>query len=312
MGLNLATHTRRNENLAVAVCAALSIGLLALPSADRIRVAGVLGTVLTGPYDRFAAFVADVGRVRRDNASLRAEVAALSVDREAAERLRRERDELRQALGLLDAAPADLVPCEVQRRRVAASASLILVRSVEAVAWERYQPVITVEGLVGRVHTPAGPSAAWVELLNSPGVGVSCQLVRTGLPGILHPREGDEFDLALVGRDEDVEIGDRVVTSDVGLLQGEAAVPQDALPRGLPVGVVVAVESPPEQLFKEIRVKSLASFSRLDVVFAVVGRGDWLTTVGARPDTAAAGAASPDAAFPDAAFPDTSAAGVRP
>jgi cell shape-determining protein MreC len=302
MGLNLATHTRRSENLAVAVCAVLSIGLLALPSADRIRVAGVLGTVLTGPYDRFAAFVADVGRVRGENASLRAEVTALRIDREAAERLRRERDELRQALGLLDAAPSDLVPCEVQRRRVAASASLILVRSVEAVAWERYQPVITVDGLVGRVHTPAGPTAAWVELLNSSGVGVSCQLVRTGLPGILHPREGDEFDLALVGRDEDVEVGDRVVTSDIGLLQGEAAFPQDALPRGLPVGVVVGVESPPEQLFKEIRVKSLASFSRLDVVFAVVGRGDWLTSVGALPDAAA----------PDAAVPDSASTGTQP
>ena len=32
--------------------AALFVGLLALPSADRIRVAGVLGTVLTGPYWR--------------------------------------------------------------------------------------------------------------------------------------------------------------------------------------------------------------------------------------------------------------------
>lgn len=292
MGLNLATHTRRSENLAAAVCAALAVGLLALPSADRIRVAGVLGTVLTGPYDRFAAFVADVGRVRGENASLRAEVAALRSERESAARLRRERDELRQALGLLDAAPADLVPCEVQRRRVAASASLILVRSVEAVAWERYQPVITVEGLVGRVHTPAGPSAAWVELLNSPGVGVSCQLVRTGLPGILHPLEGDEFDLALVGRDEDVQVGDRVVTSDVGLLQGEAAAPQETLPRGLPVGVVVDVESPPEQLFKRIRVKSLASFSRLDVVFAVVGRGDWLIAAGAPPDSTRAEDAS--------------------
>lgn len=288
MGLNMATHTRRSEILAVAVCSLLSIGLLSLPETERIRVAGVLGAVLTGPYDRFAAFVADVGRVRDENASLHAEVASLRVDAGAADRLRRERDELRQALGLLDAAPADLIPCEVQRRRVAASASLILVRSVEAVAWERYQPVITTEGLVGRVHTPTGPSAAWVELLNSPGVGVSCQLVRTGLPGILHPREGDEFELALVGRDEDVEVGDRVVTSDIGLLQGEAALPLDALPRGLPVGVVVGVESPPGQLFKEIRVKSLASFSRLDVVFAVVGRGDWLTAAGAPPDTAAA------------------------
>jgi len=52
------------------------------------------------------------------------------------------------------------------------------------------------------------------------------------------------------------------------------------MPRGLPVGVVAAVESPPDRLFKSIRVEPLASFGRLDVVFVVLGEGDWFRVEG--------------------------------
>lgn len=272
-----APQSRRVEILTLAVCVLLSLLLLSLPSREKIRVADALGTVLTTPYERVRDFIADVGRVRARNDRLQAELTALKTDRDAAGRLRRERDELRRALGLLDAAPSVLVPCEVQRRRVATAASLVQVRAAEAVAWERYQAVITPDGLVGRVYTATGPNTAWVELLNSPGMAVSCMLSRTGLPGILHPTSGDEFELTLVGRDEDVRVGDRVVTSDIGVVQGADGEPLAGLPRGLPVGEVVGVESPPEKLFKVIRVQPRASFSRLDVVFVVVGRGDELS-----------------------------------
>lgn len=282
MAGNLALQSKRVERLALALCLIVSMALLALPTRQRIHVADILGMILTSPYYRTVEFGRDVTRVGRENNRLRAEIATLRLQQQASIRFRRDRDGLRRALDLMGVAPAALVPCEVERRRVAGSASMVRVHAAQPVAWQRYQPVITTEGLVGRVHTVTGQRTAWVELLTSPGLAVTCELDRSGLPGILHARGGD-FDLALIGRDEDVRVGDEVVSSDIAMIYGEGEHQGGRLPRGLPVGVVSEVSSPPEQIFKSVRVEPLSSFSSLDVVFVVVGTGDWFITQS--PDT---------------------------
>lgn len=239
------------------------------------------------------AFCRDISRVRRENDDLRAEIAALRLQRQASVRFRRDRDDLRRALGLVGSAPATLVPCVVERRRVSSYASMVRIGAAEAVPWERYQPVITTEGLVGRIHTVTGPSTAWVELLTSPGMAVSCELERTRLPGILHSRGGD-FDLTLIGRDEDVRVGDRVISSAIAMIFGEGEGASGSLPRGLPVGVVSEVSSPPEQLFKSVRVEPASSFTSLDVVFVITGAGEWFVTdTPAPPDEQSEGGEGP-------------------
>lgn len=297
MAGDLALQSKRVERLTLAVCLVVSMSLLALPVRQRIHVADVLGMVLTSPYYRTVDFGRKVLSVDAENDRLRAEVASLRLQQAAAPRFRRDRAGLRRALGLMDIAPTALVPCEVERRRVSSSTSLVRVRSATNVAWTRYQPVISAGGLVGRVHTPTGPRTAWVELLTSPDLAVTCELDRTGLPGVLHARGGD-FDLTYIGRDEDVRVGDAVVTSDIALIAGEHERNEVGLPRGLPVGTVVEVASPPDQLFKSVRVEPLASFSSLDILFVVVGRGDWFITQapGAAPDSAAV--APPEEAAP--------------
>jgi len=282
MAGNLALQSKRVERSALALCLIVSMSLLALPTRQRIHVADILGVILTSPYYRTVDFGRDVTRVGRENDRLRGEIATLRLQQHASMRFRRDRDSLRRSLDLMDVAPAALVPCEVERRRVAGSASMVRVRAAQPVAWQRYQPVITTEGLVGRVHTVTGRRTAWVELLTSPGLAVTCELDRSGLPGILHSRGGD-FDLALIGRDEDVRVGDKVVSSDIAMIYGEGEQQGGGMPRGLPVGVVSEVASPPEQIFKSVRVEPLSSFSSLDVVFVVVGTGDWFITQS--PDT---------------------------
>ncbi len=275
MASNSAFHAPRVENLTLIICLIVSTTLLALPQEQRIYVADFLGQVLTSPYHRTVGFARDITRVRQENDDLRAEIAALHLQRRSATNLMlRECDTLRRALDLLDVAPATLVPCEVEQRRVSSFASMVRISATDTVPWERYQPVISADGLVGRIHTVTGPRTAWVELLTSPGMAVSCELERSGLPGILHSR-GSDFDLALIGRDEDVRVGDRVVSSDIAMIYGEADHFSGGMPRGLPVGVVSGVSSPPEQLFKSVRVAPASSFTSLDVVFVVVGAGEW-------------------------------------
>jgi rod shape-determining protein MreC len=165
--------------------------------------------------------------------------------------------------------------------------------------------------LIGRVREVVSPREVWVELLTAPDLALGCELERNGLLGILRPRGGD-FILDMVGRDEDVRVGDRVLTSGIAELAeaGGGEQTQALFPRGLPVGVVQRVESPADQLFLDISVAALASLRRSDVVFVVTEPGEWFleALVLAEPDTAASGASAVDTvAVPSATAPEPGA-----
>lgn len=277
-----APKSRTIERLTLILCVLASLVLLGLPSAQKTWTAGHLSRLLTAPWTRVLSWFDEVASLRSDNDDLRARVAALEIDGAAAERLRRERDDLRAALGLVRREASRLVPCELEQLRVEPATTLARVRAAEPVPWREHQPVITAEGLVGRVLRADGDRAAWVELVSSPEFAICCEIERTGLPGILRPGAGT-FTLTLVGRDEDVRPGDRLVTSDIPAVGTGDAEIATAMPRGIPVGVVRTVDTPLREIFKSVVVELQADLGALDVVFVVVGDGDWLES----PDPAA-------------------------
>jgi cell shape-determining protein MreC len=185
------------------------------------------------------------------------------------------------------------------------------------VLWRTFQPVITPAGLLGRVQQSAGSYEAWVELLTSPDLALGCEIERNGVLGILRPRDGD-FVLDMVGRDEDVVPGDRILTSGIAELHetGAGTRPEASFPRGLPVGLVREVLAPADQLFKTIHVSPLASLRRNDVVFVVTAPGEWYLPAlpVSAADSLAGGAAAVDSAgtsAPARAPADTVQAGRR-
>jgi len=270
------------ERLALGVCAFSALALLALPLNQKTAVADVLSRVLTSPWTRTVRFAEGLVDLRGENARLHAQVRAMEVDAAAADRLRRERDRLRRALGFADQDPARLVPCEVERLQVDPTATLVKIHAPEPVAWREHQPVMTDAGLVGRVVRAAAPNAAWVELITSPGFAVCCQVERTGLAGILRP-QGGVFELTMVGRDEDIVATDLLITSDLPTQAGGDAEAIPSMPRGLPVARVSRVGLHKWKLFKSVTVEPLADLSELDIVFVVLGRGDWLVADGEAP-----------------------------
>ena len=277
-----APQSRAMERLALGVCAFSALALLALPLNQKTAVADVLSRVLTSPWTRTVRFAEGLVDLRGENARLHAQVRAMEVDAAAADRLRRERDRLRRALGFADQDPARLVPCEVERLQVDPTATLVKIHAPEPVAWREHQPVMTDAGLVGRVVRAAAPNAAWVELITSPGFAVCCQVERTGLAGILRP-QGGVFELTMVGRDEDIVATDLLITSDLPTQAGGDAEAIPSMPRGLPVARVSRVGLHKWKLFKSVTVEPLADLSELDIVFVVLGRGDWLVADGAAP-----------------------------
>ena len=259
----------RGEILILVVCVALSITLMVLPHSTRIVVADRLGVVLTSPYWKARNFGDDIVSTQQENTILKQQVTELELTLAAGERMGR--DAMRMAGPALDPGyEGEIVPCQVVMRQRGRFATMIKIRSLSPVAWEPWLPVITSSGFLGRLRTIINDREAWVELMTAPDFALGVEIDRTGLLGILRPR-ADRFVLEMVGRDEDVQVGDRIITSGIAevLDLDSRDQPVALTPRGFPVGRVAAVSSPSEKLFKEIIVEPGASFDYNETVFVV-------------------------------------------
>jgi hypothetical protein len=264
--------TMRADGIAFGSCLLVSLLMLVLPDSTQLQLTHVLSAVLVAPYQKVRNFSEDVARVRGENARLSTQVELLEAQMAAANRTV---GDGARGDGLPVLAPGftgPLAPCEVIGRTRARYASMMQITTTERLTWRPGLAVVDAGGYLGRVHTITDAHTAWVELLTSPDMALGVELERTGLLGVLRPRAGS-FVLEMVGRDEDVQPGDRVITSGIAevrdFAQGAA---RDPVPRGLPVGEVDKVTIPSDDIFKRIEVRPLADFRRNAIVF-VVGVG---------------------------------------
>jgi rod shape-determining protein MreC len=118
-------------------------------------------------------------------------------------------------------------------------------------------PVVSSEGLVGRVVVVAGRHAK-VQLITDRAASVGVMIERTHRQGVVRGVGRGGLELDYVSLQADVRVGDSLVTAGI----------DGVYPRGVPVGTVAAV-APGDDLFHEIRVVPAVDFSRLDQVYVL-------------------------------------------
>jgi rod shape-determining protein MreC len=123
---------------------------------------------------------------------------------------------------------------------------------------QRDMAVITADGVVGKV-TLVYPSVAQVLLVNDPSSGVGVILEKSRLQGVLRGTSNGEVVLNDVMSDEQVPVGEAVLTSGGDQI----------FPKGLPVGAVAKVGNG-KDLFLSIKVKTAANLSKLEEVLVLV------------------------------------------
>ena len=129
-------------------------------------------------------------------------------------------------------------------------------------------PVVTADGLVGKV-TKVGGSVSKVVLLTDESSNVSAvDLDQPGASGIVKHGEGavDTLILDRVGKEQRVDKSDAVVTA--GSPPG-AKLPS-IYPRGIRIGVVTSVGQKDTDLYKQIQVQPFVDFSSLRSVLVLV------------------------------------------
>jgi rod shape-determining protein MreC len=120
------------------------------------------------------------------------------------------------------------------------------------------QPVLSPEGLVGRVVVVAGPYAK-VQLITDRAAAVGAMALRTRRQGVVRGSArdaGSGLELDYVPLQADIRVGDRIVTAGI----------DGIYPRGIPVGTVVSVE-PGGQLFHRIHLAPAVDFGTLDQAY---------------------------------------------
>lgn len=126
---------------------------------------------------------------------------------------------------------------------------------------EYNQPVVVSEGIVGRVIHAAGPWAR-VQLVTDREAWVGAMVNRTRRQGLVSGGAEGELELVEIPLQEDVRVGDDVVTSGT----------DGIYPRGLPIGTVRGVE-PGGELFHRIELTPAVDPEQLVQVYLLPARG---------------------------------------
>jgi rod shape-determining protein MreC len=130
----------------------------------------------------------------------------------------------------------------------------------------RDMAVITAEGIVGKVLL-VYQNVSQVLLISDQSSGVGAILEKTRLQGVLRGTANGEVVLERVMSDEDVPVGETVLTSGGDQI----------FPKGLPVGTVAKVDKGKE-LFLSIKIRPAASLSRLEEVLVLVEKQERTST----------------------------------
>lgn len=123
---------------------------------------------------------------------------------------------------------------------------------------QRGMPVVTNEGLVGRVDAVIS-DAARVELVTDSVSSVNVHLKNANADAVLVGSVTGDVSLDLISQDATVESGDLILTSGLG----------GGFPPDLIVGQVVNVRKLPAELFQQATVQPAVDFSRLQIVLVI-------------------------------------------
>ena len=120
-------------------------------------------------------------------------------------------------------------------------------------------PVVDAKGVVGRLVS-VSKNYAKVLLIIDQNSAVDCIIQRSRDNGIVKGFSAKVCRLDYVLKTSDVEKGDVVVTSGLGRV----------FPKGIPVGEVTDVRDLPGELFKDVKIRPMVDFSKLEEILVIL------------------------------------------
>ena len=219
------------------------------------------------PVRDLFGWVGDTLDAQGENATLRRERAELRAGQVDAAALQRENAQMRELLELEERVTLDgmgPVTARVSAISPGVFNQSMVINKGASDGIGRGDPVITGDGLVGKVQVAASGSAT-VMLLTDPDFGVSVRDAQTGVPGDARPAAGAPRELRM----EHTTASDIVKEGDTIVTAGTDSRKEDALPSlfppDIPVGRVFRVDDPQSDA-QEIHVRPFVNLREVDFV----------------------------------------------
>jgi rod shape-determining protein MreC len=120
-------------------------------------------------------------------------------------------------------------------------------------------PVVNADGVVGKLVS-VSYNYSKVLLIIDQNSAIDCIIQRSRDNGIVKGLSSKVCTLDYVLKSSDVHIGDIVVTSGLGGI----------FPKGIPVGEVIEVKDPAGELFKDVKIRPVVDFSKLEELLIIL------------------------------------------
>ena len=202
---------------------------------------------------------------RGENDQLQEELSELRSDQIDAEAVQAENEELRKALDFKTNAGIEgyeQITSRVIARSPTVWYSQVTIDQGSSSGIERDDPVVTGDGLVGKVsETTAG--SAQVTLITDHRSAVSARILPNGPLGVVKPEVGDPDDLLLdfIQEDREISKGQRLVTA------GSTASDLESLfPPGIPIGEVTNAEIQAQDTYQQVNLRPYADLRDFEYV----------------------------------------------
>ncbi|MSU59086.1 MAG: rod shape-determining protein MreC [Pedosphaera sp.] len=263
---------KKSHYIALGLVALLVLVVLNLPARTAARLKLAVGSLflplfgLASASQQAAGKTADTltprGELERQNEALRRENQMLRAQELQHADLAKENERLRALVNWQRRAPWKLKLARVVLRDPANWWRTVQIDAGSRDGVRENMPVLTAEGLVGRVQS-VSLTRAQVVLVGDPNCKVSARVRETRDDGIV--AAGGPFDSSLVEfthleRGANLKAGQNVETSGMGGI----------FTNGIPIGKIVDVRPAQFGLYTEARVKLNANLAGLDEVFVMI------------------------------------------
>jgi rod shape-determining protein MreC len=235
----------------------LSIILLVSNDNTQIRYIRSLTVGTIGAFQSAFSFIPNIVELQSENALLKKMNVDLADEVNRLRESRLENMRLRSMIGLKESSQVNLIAGKVVGKNLNLLRNTLTLDVGENDGVRAGMPIITGEGLVGRVITTSNGYSI-VQVLLNVDFRASAKVQRSRVDGIV-AWNGKALLLQDVAKSLDVRPGDAVITSEYS----------NAFPAGIKVGVVSSVTEIPGSLFKRIELTPSVDFVKLEEVFAM-------------------------------------------
>jgi rod shape-determining protein MreC len=246
------------EYIVFTVFLGAALALLAVNDNAQIRTIRSLTVVSFGLLQDAFSVVPNYFDLRRENRVLRELNLTLADEVNRLREAKLENLRLRQLLGLQDKRQYAYVAANVIGKNLQLLRNTITLDVGEGNGVRTNMPVVTDNGLAGKIVATGGRYAV-AQILLHKDIRVSAKVQRSRVDGIVRWEGGNTLKLHNVAKALDVRTGDVVITSEYSSL----------FPAGIRIGVVTDAHPVEGSLFQSVDIAPGIDFGRLEEVFVI-------------------------------------------